>query len=343
VAANGADLLSRIGLGCYALGGGYGNVTEPDAEATVDAAIACGWTLVDTAESYLDSEYRLGRILKSRRDDVFLATKVFPCEPYNEHNIVTAAEASLRRLQTDRIDLYQLHGPEDWVRPYATPLDEVAGALNRLVDEGKILRVGACNFPVAVLEELSKRVRLFSLQDLYGPLDPGADQDLPNIPSVTKKLQFAADHGIAFLAYSPLARGLLSADPPARRTFAPEDERHYLPRYQPGVYEHFAALAERLANWAGQRGRTLPELAIAWCLHNPTVTSVLVGAKSPGQIRQLANAESWVLSEDDVAFVDTAVATLPDAAKAALVTVWDHFPEAAVDAMAARRRAALNA
>ena len=213
MAANGADLLSRIGLGCYALGGGYGNVTEPDAEATVDAAIACGWTLVDTAESYLDSEYRLGRILKSRRDDVFLATKVFPCEPYNEHNIVTAAEASLRRLQTDRIDLYQLHGPEDWVRPYATPLDEVAGALNRLVHEGKILRVGACNFPVAVLEELSKHVRLFSLQDLYGPLDPGADQDLPNIPSVTKKLQFAADHGIAFLAYSPLARGLLRRGP----------------------------------------------------------------------------------------------------------------------------------
>lgn len=202
--------------------------------------------------------------------------------------------------------------------------------------------MGACNFPVADLEELSKHVQLFSLQDLYGPLDPGAEQDLPNIPSVTKKLQFAADHGIAFLAYSPLARGLLSTNPPTRRTFPPEDERHYLPRYQPGVYEHFAALAERLAKWAGQRGRTLPELAIAWCLHNPTVTSVLVGAKSPGQVRQLANAESWVLSEEDVGFVDAAVATLPDAAKAALVTIWDHFPDAAVDAMAARRRAALN-
>ncbi len=121
MAANGSDRLSRIGLGCYALGGGYGNVTEPDAEATVDAAIACGWTLVDTAESYLDSENRLGRILKSRRDDVFLATKVFPCEPYNENNIVTAAEASLRRLQTDRIDLYQLHGPGGLDPPH-TPL-----------------------------------------------------------------------------------------------------------------------------------------------------------------------------------------------------------------------------
>ncbi|HXW34622.1 MAG TPA: aldo/keto reductase [Acidimicrobiales bacterium] len=342
MAANRTDRLSRIGLGCYALGGGYGNVTEADAGATVDAAIACGWTLVDTAESYLDSEYRLGRILKSRREDVFLATKVFPCEPYTEDNIVTAAEASLRRLQTDRIDLYQLHGPEDWIRPYATPLDEVAGALNRLVDEGKILRVGACNFPVQDLEELNKHVRLFSLQDLYGPLDPGAEYDLPNIPSVTRKLQFAADHGIAFLAYSPLARGLLSANPHTKRSFPREDERHYLPRYQAGVYEHFAALAQQLADWAGQRGRSLPELAIAWCLHNPTVTSVLVGAKSPEQVRQLANAESWTLSDDDVAFVDAAVSTLPDVAKEALVTIWDHFPEAAVDAMSARRRAALE-
>ena len=163
-----------------------------------------------------------GGSLKSRRDDVFLATKVFPCEPYNENNIVTAAEASLRRLQTDRIDLYQLHGPEGWIRPYATPLDEVAGALDRLVDAGKILRVGASNFPVPDLEELSKHVRVFSLQDLYGPLDPGTEHDMPNIPSVTKKLQFAANHGIAFLAYSPLARGCSARTRPPSEHFPPK-------------------------------------------------------------------------------------------------------------------------
>ena len=191
---------------------------------------------------------------------MFLATKVFPCEPYNERNIVTAAEASLRRLQTDRIDLYQLHGPEDWVRPYATPLDEVAGALNRLVDEGKILRVGACNFPVAVLEELSNHVHLFSLQDLYGPLDPGADQDLPNIPSVTKKLQFAADHEIRFLPIALLPEDLLSADPPTRRTFPPEDSdttslaispgsTNTLPHSRSGSPTGQASAAGRFRSW----------------------------------------------------------------------------------------------
>lgn len=333
-----SDGLPRIGLGCYPLGGGYGNVAEADAEATVAAALECGWTLLDTAEAYLDSETRLGRILKSKRDGVFLATKAFPCEPYTEKNLVSAAEASLRRLQTDRIDLYQLHGPEDWIRHYATPFDEIAGALSRLVDDGKILRAGVCNFRVSDLEELNRHVQLFSLQDLYGVLDPGTEEDLPNLPSVAKKLRYAAEHRLHFLAYSPLARGLLTEHPAVTRVFPADDERHYLPRYQPGVYEHYVALAKRLADWARQHDRTLPELAIAWCLHNPAVTTVLVGAKSPEQVLRLSNAATWKLSEDDLRFVDKAVAELPQVAKDALVTVWDHFSEEAVDAMSGRRR-----
>jgi aryl-alcohol dehydrogenase-like predicted oxidoreductase len=121
--------MSRLALGCYPLGGGYGAVPDDQARATVDAALDCGWTFLDTAEVYLASEERLGRILEGRRDRVFLATKAYPCESYSHDHLAAALEGSLRRLRTDRVDLYQLHGPEDWVAPYGpTPLEEVAEA-----------------------------------------------------------------------------------------------------------------------------------------------------------------------------------------------------------------------
>jgi aryl-alcohol dehydrogenase-like predicted oxidoreductase len=330
--------MSRLALGCYPLGGGYGSVSEDQARETVAAALDAGWTFLDTAETYLDSEERLGRILGNRRDAVFLATKVFPCEPYSAENLVAAAEAALRRLNTDRIDLLQLHGPEDWViDDPPTPVDEIAEALDGLRKSGKALRFGACNVSVDFVAELHERVGLFSLQDLYGILDAGVDEDLPNMPSVSRKLDYAEDHGVRFLAYSPLARGLLSDDLARDRKFPLDDERHYLPRYQPGVYEHFADLAATLSAWAHEQGRTLRQLAVAWCLRNPVVASVLIGAKSPAQIAQIAGADGWVLTSDDMEFVAGAVAAMPRAAREALVTVWDHFSPASLDRLRERR------
>jgi aryl-alcohol dehydrogenase-like predicted oxidoreductase len=330
--------MSRIALGCYPLGGGYGQVSMRQAEATIATAIDCGWTFFDTAEAYLDSEERLGNLLGKRRDQVFLATKVFPCEPYSAVNLRAALEGSLRRLRTDRIDLYQLHGPEDWVLPdAATPLEEVAGTLRDLRDEGKIRYIGACNLTADDVATLDSIAGLFAVQDLYNILDPGVDHDLPHLPSVSKKLSYAAEHDVRFIAYSPLARGLLSDGLPATREFPSDDERHYLPRYQPDSYPHFAALAATLAAWAHDHGRTLRELAVAWCLHNPTVSSVLVGAKTPDQVMQIAGAQSWRLSAQDVEFVAAAVATLPPSAAQALVTVWDHFSADAHNRLRQRR------
>lgn len=223
--------MSRIALGCYPLGGGYGGVSEREARATIDAALEAGWTFLDTAEAYLDSEERLGRILAGRRDSVFIATKAFPSETYTYEHLSAALDRSLARLQTDRIDLYQLHGPEDWVLHFdeETPLEELAETLTRLRESGKALRIGVCNLDGETLRTLAERSDLFSTQNLYSLLDRGDEDDPLHLPVERDIIPTAASLGLAFLAFSPLSRGLLADDLNPHRTFAPDDERHFLP------------------------------------------------------------------------------------------------------------------
>lgn len=155
----------------------------------MDAALERGWTFLDTAEAYRDSEERLGRILKGRRDRVFLATKAFPCESFSFEHLGAALEASLRRLQTDRVDLYRLHGPENWVAPFGpTRIDELAASLDRLRDSGKALRIGVCNFGAGALAESASRAEVFSTQNLYSLLDPGEEDDAAHLPAVGRIL-----------------------------------------------------------------------------------------------------------------------------------------------------------
>jgi aryl-alcohol dehydrogenase-like predicted oxidoreductase len=333
--------MSRLALGCYPLGGGYGSIGEDEARATVDAALECGWTFLDTAEAYLTSEERLGRILRGRRDQVFLATKAFPCESYSYEHLAAALEGSLRRLQTDRIDLYQLHGREDWVFPYGpTPVDELADALERLRRSGKALHIGVSNLPLELLDALASRCRLFSTQNLYSMIDRGDEPDELHLAVESEIMPYAAAHGIAVIAYSPLSRGLLATGLDPRRTFPVDDERHFLPRYQPGIYEHYVALAKRLGAWAGEHGCTLPELAVAWTLRHPSVKSTLIGSKSPAQVRAVARAELVSLTEQDLVELDEILSTLPPVARAAKMVVWDHFSEE-THAELRRRRGAM--
>ena len=333
------EQMSRLALGCYPLGGGYGTVTATEARATVDAALDAGWTLLDTAEAYLDSEVRLGEILEGRRDRVFLATKVFPSEPYRYENLRVALDNSLRRLRTDRIDLYQLHGPQDWVLafPDAPPLEEVADALQRLLDSGDVRHVGVCNLPVATFAALRERVPLFSTQNLYSLLDQGFEDDGIHLPVGQEIMPWALREGVHVLAFSPLARGLLADGLDPSRRFGPEDERHFLPRFAPDVFPEWAGLANRLEGWARDHGRTLVQLAVAWTLANPAVSSTLIGAKAPRHIEAVAGAETWTLTPSDLAEIDELLATLPPAAAAARSIVWDHFPPEALDGMRRRR------
>lgn len=330
--------LSRLGLGCYPLGGGYGTVADEEAAATVDAALAHGWTLLDTAEAYLESEARLGKILQGRRDRVFLATKVFPCEAYSYANMRRALDNSLRKLQTDRIDLYQLHGPQDWVMAFddSPAVDELGANLRRLLDSGDILNVGVCNLPVVTLKALNAQVPLFSTQNLLSILDREGGDDGIHLPVEQEILPWAHANGVAFLAFSPLARGLLADNLDPSRTFPPDDERHFLPRFGPATYPDWVALAHRLQAWANDHGRSLVHLAVAWTLSMPGVTTTLIGAKSPRQIEAISGAETWTLSPSDLAEIEAIVATLPESAHAKSI-VWDHFPASALAGMSDRR------
>lgn len=332
-------LMSRIALGCYPLGGGYGGISEREARATLDAALDAGWSFLDTAEAYLDSEERLGRMLAGRRDSVFLATKAFPCETYTYEHLSAALDRSLARLQTDRIDIYQLHGPEDWVVRFddETPLDVLAESLTRLRDSGKALHIGVCNLDGPTLRALSERTELFSTQNLYSLLDRGGEDDSLHLPVEREIIPTAARLELAFLAFSPLARGLLADDLDPRRTFTADDERHFLPRYQPDVYPSYVELASRLQSWAEDHGRSLVQLAVAWTLANPGVSSSLVGAKSPQQIAAIAGAEDWRFEDRELEEIDEILATLPPHAQAIKSIVWDHFSPEALGRLRDRR------
>lgn len=330
---------SRLGLGCYPLGGGYGAVDDDSAMRTVDAALDAGWTFLDTAETYLASEERLGGILDGRRDRVFLATKAFPSEPFSYENLSVAVESSLRRLRTDRIDLYQLHGPQDWVVPFedSPGYEEIADSLGRLRESGKVLNVGVCNLPQDVIATIHERVGLFSTQNLYSMLDRGAEGDSLHLPVEREIIPYARAQEFRFICFSPLSRGLLADGLDPARTFGPEDERHFLPRYSAAIYPDYVALAGRLESWANDHGHSLVELAVAWTLSTPGVTNTLIGAKRPEQVNAVIGAADWRLDAADRAELDDIIDTLPQESRDAKMIVWDHFDPAALEGLRKRR------
>src|SRR5579871_251085 len=277
--------VSLVGLGCNNFGG------RLDADATakvVYAALDAGINFFDTADIYggTKSEEFIGQALGSRRDEVVLATKfgikLDDARPggASAAYIKQAAEDSLRRLRTDRIDLYQLHAPD----PH-TPMEETMGALNELVQAGKVREIGCSNFSVEQLRtaEAAARpgaARYVSVQNHYSLFHRAAEQDV--LPECERT-------GIAFLPYFPLANGLLTGKYRKGQPF-PEDSRGKV-GFGPKIFtEENIALAERLIEFSASRGHSLLELAISWLACQPAVASVIAGAKTPEQIR--ANAAS---------------------------------------------------
>jgi len=293
--------VSVVGLGCNNFGG------RLDAEATatvVGAALDAGVNFFDTADIYGEtrSEVFLGQALGSRRDEIVLATKFGI--PYEGHpgggapdSVRRAAEASLRRLGTDRIDLYQLHFPDA-----KTPIAETLGALSELVAEGKVREIGCSNFDASQLQEADDAVaagapRFASAQNQYSLLhrEPEA--------SVLAKCE---QLGLAFLPYFPLANGLLSGKY-RRDQPVPEDTRiGGLPeeRRAEALSEANLSRVEALSALAAGQGHTLLELAIAWLLSRDPVASVIAGATRAEQVRANAGAVGWELPATIVAAVD---------------------------------------
>lgn len=289
--------VSVVGLGCNNFGWG---VDARATEEVVDAAIDAGVTFFDTADVYggTCSEEFLGRALGRRRSAVVIATKFG--EKVDDQRrgaapkyVRQAAEDSLLRLGTDRIDLYQLHRPDP-----AVPIEDTLGALDDLVRAGKVREIGCSNFSAEQIrraEGSRRRARFTSVQNEYSLLRREAEREV--IPTC-ERLK------IPFLPYFPLASGLLTGKY-RRGQPTPAGTRISGGGYFAGLLsERNLASVESLIVFAESRGHTLLELAVSWLLARPIVASVIAGATSPQQVRANAAAANWQLSDEDLRTID---------------------------------------
>jgi aryl-alcohol dehydrogenase-like predicted oxidoreductase len=294
--------VSLVGLGCNNFGG---RMDEGATKAVVDAAIAAGITLFDTADVYGGggkSEELLGRALGARRDQVLIATKFGM--PMGEGKaggapayVAAACDASLTRLGTDRIDLYQIHAPDPSV-----PIEDTLGALNELVVAGKVREIGCSNFTPDQLDEAAKAsaaagsAPFVSVQNELSLLR-SRDADVLS--------DAATRHDMGILPYFPLASGMLAGK--YRRGEAPPDGTRLasLPeeRRERALSDKAFDRVERLEAFASAKGHTLLELAMSWLAGLPAMASIIAGATKPEQVRANAESVGWRLSEDERAEV----------------------------------------
>ena len=282
-------------------------IDQEQTAAVVDAALGAGINFFDTADLYggTKSELFLGKALGARRDDVVIATKFGgPLDDNPEHRggsarwVRQACEDSLRRLNTDRIDLYQLHFPD-----MSVPIEETLTALDELVKAGKVREIGNSNFTGEMIEEaddISEKLgiaRFVGAQNMYSLLHREPETDV--IPACERR-------GLAFLPYFPLASGLLTGkykkDAPlpegARITSYPEERRKDF------MSDRAMEIVELLEEFAGVRDHMLLDLAMSWLLSKPIVASVIAGATKPEQVRANARAVSWKLTGADLKEID---------------------------------------
>ena len=290
--------VSVVGLGCN----NFGWRIDADASAAaVNAALDAGINFFDTADIYGagQSEEFLGRALGARRSEALIATKFGMkmdeqrCGARPEY-VRQAAEDSLRRLGTDRIDLYQLHQPDAQV-----PIAETLGALDGLVRAGKVREIGCSNFSGDQLRAAGAAVReggarFVSVQNQYSLVNREPEADA--IPECVRS-------GIAFLPFFPLANGLLTGKY-RRGQPLPEGSRAR-DGFGPKVFtDENLALVEALTEFAAGRGHSMLELAVSWLAAQPAVASVIAGAKSPEQVKANASAAGWRLTEADLAAIE---------------------------------------
>jgi aryl-alcohol dehydrogenase-like predicted oxidoreductase len=288
--------VSAVGLGCNNFGM---RIDEATSAAVVRAALDAGITFFDTADVYAEgkSEEFLGRALGRRRADVAVATKFghsrgHPDRGAHPDYVHRAVEASLRRLGTDVIDLYQLHTPDPRV-----PIADTLGALDELVKAGKVREIGCSQFSVALLREAEDAVkpgaaRFVSVQNEYSLLRREPEHGV---------LQYCKEHGMAFLPFFPLASGLLTGKY-RKGKGVPEGSR-IADWFEGKISTADLDRIEGLIAFAETRGHTILDLAFSWLLAHPVVASVIAGATTPEQVR--ANvAAAWRLTKQEMAEID---------------------------------------
>ncbi|MET0698807.1 MAG: aldo/keto reductase [Mycobacterium sp.] len=309
-------VVSELSFGAATFGGSgeffgaWGDTGVNEARAMVDLCLEAGVTLFDTADVYSDgaSEEVLGAALEGRRDDVLISTKAAlplgdgPSDwGTSRTRLIGAVEKSLRRLRTDRIDLFQVHGFDAY-----TPIDEVLQTLDLLVQQGKIRYTGVSNFSGWQLmkslaaADTAHRTRYIAHQVYYSLI--GRDYEWELLP-------LGLEEGIGALVWSPLGWGRLTGKIRRGSSLPPRSRLHKTADAGPPVGDELLYdVVDQLDEIACETGKSVPQVALNWLLRRPTVSSVIIGARDAAQLRENLGAVGWRLDDAQIRRLDAASA-----------------------------------
>ena len=302
--------ISAIGIGCWNMGGDWDSSEEKKSIGIIHAAIDMGINFFDVAPVYGwgVSETILGKALKegNRRDRVLIASKgglLWDDSHRTANNLSKASllkeiDASLKRLQTDHIDIYQMHWPDP-----NTPLEETAEALNIIRQSGKIRYVGLSNFSQKDVETMMTMVGVECQQSLYNMLERNTDSYhgiALDYRTEDEVLPFVREHGQAFLPYSPLFQGLLAGKFLNGIDFSSRDIRNENPKLVGEQFQVYLDIARKLKAFADELGQPMNELALNWLRQKEEVTSIIGGASSIEQLEKNIHCTTWDIGEEEM-------------------------------------------
>lgn len=296
--------ITPVAMGCWPITGITSIDVHEDASLrTLDAAFDAGINFFDTAYCYGydgESERMIARTLGHRRDQIVIATKGGihwqdrkQIKDGRPETIRRQCEESLRRLNTDRVELYYLHAPDPQV-----PVAETAGAFRDLLAEGKILSIGVSNVSLEQLQEFATVVTPHAYQPHYNMLQREIE---------TSQLPWCVAHEVSVMVYWPLMKGLLAGKLPRDHQFDPRDGRQKYPMFQGSEWEKNQDFLDQLRPIAAKTGRSVAQVVINWTLQRPGITAALCGAKRPEQIVDNAAAMEWQLTPEQIARIDQAI------------------------------------
>lgn len=297
--------VTPIAMGCWPITGITSlDVNEQDSLATLEAALDAGINFFDTAYAYGyqgESERMIAQALGHRREEIVIASKggLFWHAPGQQAldgspaTLRKHCEESLKRLQMEQIDLYYLHAPDPDV-----PVSESAGALRELMDEGKVRSIGVSNFDVGQLKSFHVICPITACQPHYNMLQREIELDV---------LPWCVENQVSICVYWPLLKGLLAGKLPRNHVFDAKDGRKKYPMFQGEEWNKNQDFLDLLRPIAEEAGKPLAQLVLNWTIQQKGITSALVGAKRPQQIRENAETLNWQLTSEQMSAIDDAL------------------------------------